>query len=391
MSDSGPDQANIHALIVAAGSGERAGLGGPKQYRTVQGKPMLRHSTETLLDHPAINHVWIVIGAGQDELAMAALAGLSGYRLITGGASRQESVRNGLNAIEAAGGAGQVLVHDAARPFLKSAIIDRLLEALDRTDGAMPVLPVVDTIVRRNGDHAGDVEDRNRLWRAQTPQAFDFYKLLAAHQQWPANHMATDDTQIFRAAGNDVALVEGDEQLKKYTNPSDFEEEAQTVKSQIRTGMGYDVHQLVKGEELWLGGLKIEHDKGLAGHSDADVLLHALTDALLGAVGAGDIGDHFPPSDPQWRGAASEKFVDFAVSLIKQKGGIIQNVDMTVVCEAPKIKPHRDTMTANVARILGLPVDRVSVKATTTEGLGFAGRKEGIAAQAIATIKMEGR
>ena len=352
---------------------------------------MLRHSTETLLDHPAINHVWIVIGAGQDELAMAALAGLSGYRLITGGASRQESVRNGLNAIEAAGGAGQVLVHDAARPFLKSAIIDRLLEALDRTDGAMPVLPVVDTIVRRNGDHAGDVEDRNRLWRAQTPQAFDFDKLLAAHRHWPANHMATDDAQIFRAAGNEVALVAGDEQLKKFTNPSDFEEEAQTVKSQIRTGMGYDVHQLVKGEELWLGGLKIEHDKGLAGHSDADVLLHALTDALLGAVGAGDIGDHFPPSDPQWRGAASEKFVDFAVSLIKQKGGIIQNVDMTVVCEAPKIKPHRDTMTANVARILGLPVDRVSVKATTTEGLGFAGRKEGIAAQAIATIKMEGR
>ena len=213
--------------------------------------------------------------------------------------------------------------------------------------------------------------------------------LLVAHERFPADENASDDAQIFRAAGRAVAVVDGDEALKKYTLPGDFGGERTLNMRQIRTGMGYDVHRLAAGEELWLGGLKIEHDKGLAGHSDADVLMHALTDALLGTIAAGDIGDHFPPSDPQWRGAASAQFLEYAASLIAEKGGIIHNVDMTVICEAPKIKPHRESIRRNIAEILSIGMDQVSLKATTTEGLGFTGRKEGMAAQAIATISLE--
>ncbi|GAA0481998.1 bifunctional 2-C-methyl-D-erythritol 4-phosphate cytidylyltransferase/2-C-methyl-D-erythritol 2,4-cyclodiphosphate synthase [Parasphingorhabdus litoris] len=350
---------------------------------------MVRHSATAFLTHPRIAKLWIVIGAGQEELLSNALVGLEGYEIVLGGASRQESVSNGLAAIAEAGGAQHVLIHDAARPFLSQGMIDNLLETAQSEDAAIPVLPTVDTTINITNGYADQAVDRNTLWRVQTPQAFDFQKLINAHDRWSLEPNATDDAQIFKAAGYRIAVIEGDEALKKYTTAADFAEFPGNDMTQIRTGMGFDVHQLATGEELWLGGLKIEHDKGLVGHSDADVVLHALTDALLGAAGAGDIGDHFPPSDPQWQGAASDKFVKFAASVIKQKGGRINNVDMTVICEAPKIRPHREAICRNIAEMLEISADQVSVKATTTEKLGFTGRGEGIAAQAIATISME--
>ncbi|AMO71819.1 bifunctional 2-C-methyl-D-erythritol 4-phosphate cytidylyltransferase/2-C-methyl-D-erythritol 2,4-cyclodiphosphate synthase [Sphingorhabdus sp. M41] len=379
-----------HALIVAAGVGARAALDVPKQFQTIGGKPMVRHSVEKFLSHPDIDQIWIVVAAGQEDQLNQALAPLSSYKIVIGGATRQQSVYKGLMAIRQAGGAKYILVHDAARPFVSNQVIDRLLDRLKSASAVMPALPSVDTMVRVRNNQLDQTEDRNSLWRVQTPQAFDFQKLIDAHENFDANRDASDDAQIFQAAGHSVAIVEGDEALKKYTLPADFTETGTEDMRQIRTGMGYDVHRLAAGEELWLGGLKIDHDNGLAGHSDADVLLHALTDALLGTIAAGDIGDHFPPSDPQWRGAASSRFVEHAASLIAEKGGVIQNVDMTIICEAPKIKPHRETIRENVATMLNLDRDRVSVKATTTEGLGFTGRREGIAAQAIATIILEG-
>lgn len=379
-----------HALIVAAGVGARAGLDVPKQFETVGGKPMIRHSVERLSAHPAIDQIWIVVAAGQEEHLNQALGSFFSHKIVIGGATRQQSVYNGLLAIRQDGGARDILVHDAARPFVADMVIDRLLDQLKTAAAAIPVLPCVDTMVQLSNDQLERTVDRNSLWRVQTPQAFNFLKLVAAHENFAAGDDASDDAQIFLAAGHDVSTVEGDEALKKYTLPADFAEKGTEYMRQTRTGMGYDVHRLAAGEELWLGGIKIEHDKGLSGHSDADVLLHALTDALLGTIAAGDIGDHFPPSDPQWRGVASSRFVEHAAALITEKGGIIQNVDMTIICEAPKIKPHRDAIRANIATMLNLDQDRVSVKATTTEGLGFAGRQEGIAAQAIATIILEG-
>lgn len=378
-----------HALIVAAGVGARAGLDIPKQFETVGGMPMIRHSVERLSSHPDIDQIWIVVAAGQEEQLNQALAPLSCYKVVIGGATRQQSVYNGLVAIRQAGGARNILVHDAARPFVSHQVIDRVLDQLENTAGAIPVLPSVDTMVQICDDQLDRTVDRNSLWRVQTPQAFDFFKLIDAHENIAAGQDASDDAQIFKAAGHIVSIVEGDEALKKYTLPTDFGGKEAEPMRQIRTGMGYDVHRLAAGEELWLGGVKIEHDKGLSGHSDADVLLHALTDALLGTIAAGDIGDHFPPSDPQWRGVASARFVEHAAALIAEKGGIIHNVDMTVICEAPKIKPHRETIQRKIAEILSIALDQVSIKATTTEGLGFPGRGEGIAAQAIATVSLQ--
>ncbi|MEO9600933.1 bifunctional 2-C-methyl-D-erythritol 4-phosphate cytidylyltransferase/2-C-methyl-D-erythritol 2,4-cyclodiphosphate synthase [Parasphingorhabdus sp.] len=384
---SNPSEEN-HVLIVAAGVGARAGLDLPKQFELISGKPMLRHSVESFLAHSAIDHLWIVVAAGQEEQANRALAPISAYNLVIGGATRQQSVFNGLAAIQQAGGAKNILVHDAARPFVPAPVIDHLLTKLKSASGAIPVLPSVDTMIKQVDNQLDQAVDRNSLWRVQTPQAFDFQKLFSAHNRFVSDKNASDDAQIFKADGHGVATVDGDETLKKYTLPSDFAEKGTQHMGQTRTGMGYDVHQLAAGEDLWLGGIKIDHDKGLAGHSDADVLLHALTDALLGTIGAGDIGDHFPPSDPQWRGVASTRFVQHAAALIAAKGGMIHNVDMTVICEAPKIKPHRDAIQSKIAEILSVEIDQVSIKATTTERLGFTGRKEGIAAQAIATISL---
>ncbi len=304
---------------------------------------------------------------------------------VTGGEARQDSVLAGLDWIAANGGADRVLIHDAARPFLPAAVIDRLL-AIE--EAAIPVLPVVDTLAR--GDtHLGETVDRSDLVRVQTPQAFPFAEILAAHRR-SEGAKATDDAQIARAAGMTVMLVKGDQMLEKLTHQADFSaaERRHDVKTSPRTGMGYDVHRLEAGETLWLGGVQIAHDKGLAGHSDADVALHALVDALLGALADGDIGSHFPPSDPQWRGAASSRFVEHARDLVARRGGAITHVDLTIVCEAPKIGPHRDAMRTRIAELLGVGIARVSVKATTTEKLGFTGRGEGIAAHALATVML---
>lgn len=377
------------AILVAAGRGERAGGSMPKQFAMLAGAPILLHSFRALSHHPAIGRVIVVVGDGQEEMARTALG--EDARLVTGGATRRLSVRAGLEALSADGGADRVLVHDAARPFLHAPVVDRLLRALDDAPGAIPVLPVVDTLTRNaaTGLLLGEAVSREGLWRVQTPQAFDFAVLLDAHRRWSGDEaLATDDAALLRALGHDVALVEGDAALEKITHKEDFvrAEVLHSVAIQPRTGMGYDVHRLVEGKPLWLGGVAIPHDRGLSGHSDADVALHALVDALLGALAEGDIGSHFPPSDPQWKGAPSHRFLTFARERVEARGGRIAHVDLTLICEAPKIGPHRETIRARIAQLLAIPVDRVSVKATTTERLGFAGRGEGIAAHAIATI-----
>lgn len=371
------------ALIVAAGQGTRAGGVAPKQFARLAGKPMLAHSYAALRSHPAIDTVLIVIGEGQ-QAALAEALGPVPY--VLGGATRRDSVANGLAAL---GDAARVLIHDAARPFLRHAVIDALIAALDSHDGALPALPVADTLAH-GGTLLGETVSRDGLVRVQTPQAFRMAVILDAHRAWPADREATDDAQMVRALGHDVALVPGDTALEKITHPADFAaaEARHAAAMQVRTAQGFDVHRLAEGEELWLGGIRIPHSKGLSGHSDADVALHAITDALLGTIAAGDIGMHFPPSDPKWRGAASARFLEHAAALIAAKGGVIDFIDLTVICEAPKIGPHRDAIQASIAGLLGLTASRVSVKATTTERLGFTGRGEGMAAQAIATIRI---
>jgi 2-C-methyl-D-erythritol 4-phosphate cytidylyltransferase/2-C-methyl-D-erythritol 2,4-cyclodiphosphate synthase len=374
----------IAALIVAAGVGARSGSATPKQFVHLAGKPMIARSYAALSAHPLIGEVLVAIGPGQEEALVAALGDVS---YVTGGATRRLSVSAGLEAL-AADGPDVVLIHDAARPFVPRAVIDRLLAALNEHPGAVPALPVADTLARGDGD-LGEVVPRDGLHRIQTPQAFIFKDILAAHRSWQGDE-PTDDAQMLRAAGGVVALVEGDTMLEKITRPADFAaaEARHDVTLRTRTASGYDVHRLEIGEELWLGGVLIPHDKGLSGHSDADVALHAITDALLGTIAAGDIGTHFPPSDPQWRGANSGQFLEHAAGLIAAQGGMIDFIDLTLICEAPKIGPHREAMRTRIAALLRLPVGRISVKATTTEKLGFTGRGEGIAAQAVATVRV---
>jgi 2-C-methyl-D-erythritol 4-phosphate cytidylyltransferase/2-C-methyl-D-erythritol 2,4-cyclodiphosphate synthase len=374
----------IAALIVAAGQGVRSGSAIPKQFARVAGKPMIAHSYAALAEHPAIDQLLVVIGAGQENLLVDTLNDVP-YTL--GGATRRMSVLNGLEAL-AADAPDYVLIHDAARPFIPYAVVDRLIAALEHTPGAIPALPVADTLVRGEAS-LDEVVSRDGLHRVQTPQAFRFTDILAVHRSWVGDE-PTDDAQMLRAAGGAVALVEGDTMLEKITHAGDFAAaEARHGASLVsRSASGYDVHRLEAGEELWLGGVLIPHDKGLSGHSDADVALHAITDALLGTIAAGDIGMHFPPSDPQWRGADSAQFLKHAAGLVAAQGGIIDFIDLTLICEAPKIGPHRDAMRARIAELLQLPVSRISVKATTTEKLGFAGRGEGIAAQAVATARV---
>jgi len=372
------------ALVVAAGSGSRMGGGIPKQFRTIAGKPVLRWAVESLIHHPAVKTVRVVIGAGQEESAAAALQGLNVGDLIEGGAERSDSVRAGLNAVEA----DALLIHDAARPFCPSEVIDRLLASLEFFEGGAPVLPVRDTLARI-GDTLGDPVERTGLVRVQTPQAFRLRSLMSAYDQW-SGESPTDETTVLRAAGMRVAAVDGDPALEKLTVQFDFDRAEQWVSGRLspRTGMGFDVHAFAGPGPIMLGGVEVAHERGLAGHSDADVVLHAITDALLGAAGLGDIGQHFPPSDPLWKGAASALFLNHAAGLVRQKGATIDHLDCTVIAEAPRIGPHRDAMRARIAEIAGVSVGQVSVKATTTEGLGFTGRREGIAAQAVASIRM---
>ena len=381
---SAPALPSFAAIVVAAGKGLRAGQPLPKQFAPWRGKPVVRHSVEALLAAGAAPVV-VAVPENGEPAANAALAGLDGVHLVVGGATRQDSVRAALEAL-AVHAPERVLVHDAARPDLPEAVIARLLEALDWHPGVIPVLLVVDSLALDQDGVMAGTAPREALRRVQTPQAFLFAPFLAAHRAWQGATDAGDDAQVLRAAGLQVALVDGDERLKKLTFAEDFMGQAPA----FRVGTGFDVHRLAAGEDLWLCGVQIEHDRGLAGHSDADVGLHALVDALLGAIGAGDIGSHFPPSDPQWRGAASGRFVEHAASLVRQAGYAIGNVDLTLICEAPKIGPHREAMRATIAALLATDVDRVSVKATTTEKLGFAGRGEGIAAQAVASVFKEG-
>ena len=363
------------AIVVAAGQGLRAGGNVPKQFAPWRGKPLVRYSVEALM-RAGVARIVVVIPAGAEAMAGNALAGLD-VEFIAGGAMRQDSVAAGL-ALLTNRPPDAVLIHDAARPGLSSPVIGRLLQALESASGAVPVLPVVDSLYR---DGSGPVA-RDALFRIQTPQAFRFGDILAAHRDWSGTTTAGDDADVARAARLEVALVEGDEALRKVTYAADLA----TSQRYSRTGFGFDVHRLAVGEELWLCGVKIEHSHGLSGHSDADVALHALTDAVLGAAAAGDIGDHFPPSDPQWRGASSDRFLAHAVALAAEAGYGVAHVDVTIVCEAPRIGPHKAAMRARLAVILKIDVSAVSVKATTTERLGFTGRGEGIAAQAVATL-----
>ena len=372
------------ALIVAAGKGERFGGGVPKQFRLLGGKPVLRWAVECLLRHPAVQSTRVVIGKGQQDLAAAALHGLDVGEFIEGGEERANSVQAGLENISG----DAVLVHDAARPFCPPAVVDRLLASLEFFEGAAPVLPVGDTL-SRTGETLGDPIDRSGLVKVQTPQACRLAALKSAYSKW-RGPSPTDETTVLRAAGMRVAVVDGDSALDKLTLPSDFERAEQWIAGCLRprTGMGFDVHAFAGEGPIMIGGVEVPHSRGLAGHSDADVVLHAITDALLGAAGLGDIGQHFPPSEPQWKGAASSLFLSHAVGLLRDRGAIVDHVDCTVIAEAPRLGPFRDRIRARIAEIAGLGVEQVSMKATTTEGLGFTGRGEGIAAQAVASIRM---
>jgi 2-C-methyl-D-erythritol 4-phosphate cytidylyltransferase/2-C-methyl-D-erythritol 2,4-cyclodiphosphate synthase len=374
----------VTALIVAAGKGERLGGGIPKQYRMIGGRPVLRWAVEAMVAHPAIRQARVVIGEGQDALAAAALDGLAVGPFIAGGAERADSVRAGLAAIDG----DAVLVHDAARPFCPPAVIDRLVASLEFADGAAPVLPVSDTLARAGGQ-LGDPVDRSGVVRVQTPQAFRLDALRDAYGRW-SGASPTDETTVARAAGLTVATVEGDPDLDKLTTAGDFRraEERLAARMVVRTGSGFDVHAFAGEGPVMIGGIAIPHTRGLAGHSDADVALHAITDALLGAAALGDIGEHFPPSDPQWKGASSDRFLRHAVDLLLAKGAIIDHLDCTVIAEEPKVGPHRGAMRERIAQIAGLRLDQVSIKATTTDGLGFTGRREGVAAQATASIRL---
>lgn len=372
------------AIVVAAGSGSRAG--GAKQWRAVGGKPVIRWSVETLLAAGA-EDLAVVIPMGAEAEAAEALAGLTGWRTAPGGETRADSVRNGLSAL---GGPDDrpVLIHDAARPLLGPAVIRRTLEALADADGALPALPVADSLRRAAEGLMTDPVEREGLWRAQTPQAFRYRTIVEAYAVWPADEPATDEATVVQRAGGSVRIVDGDPRLMKLTFPEDFAMAEALIPRRTRVGQGFDAHRWGPGSSVWLCGVEIAHDLTLIGHSDADAGLHALTDAILGAMGDGDIGDHFPPTDPQWKGASSDRFLVHAVERLQACGGRLVNVDVTLICERPKVKPHRQAMRERLAALLALPLDAVSVKATTTEAMGFTGRGEGLAAQAVATIDL---
>lgn len=379
----------VAVLVVAAGKGERAGGAIAKQYAPLLGKPILRWTLEALLRHPRIATIQVAIGPEQEELYRASVTGLPILPSIVGGATRQESVRRGLEALSTAL-PDIVLIHDAARPLVSHRLIDDVLAALDGgADCAVPLLAVADTL-KRNDAGKWTTVPRDGLHRAQTPQGFRFTKILRAHRHYSAQEV-TDDMALAELAGLHIATVSGEDSNMKVTSPDDFalaEAHLRARLGESRVGMGYDVHRFQPGDHIWLCGIRVPHDHALEGHSDADAGLHALTDAILGAIGEGDIGLHFPPSDERWRGAPSWKFLDHAASLVRDKGGAISHCDVTIVCERPKVAPYREAMRARIAEILQLDLSRVSVKATTTEGLGFAGRREGLAAQAVATVRL---
>ena len=386
--------AGIFALIVAAGRGARAGSASdlPKQYRQLGGIPVLRHSVRTLLSQVRRECVFVVIRDQDRTLYHSAVEGLIETDPVVGGPERQDSVRFGLEAIAARSAPDHILIHDAARPFASAGLIGRITAGLSRADAVAPMIRISDTL-RRQSPKGFTLLPRDAIFRTQTPQGFDFAAILDAHRRF-AGESFTDDIALAERAGMRVAGVEGEEMNLKLTTPADFElgqRLALSALPDIRTGTGFDVHRFVKGDHVWLCGIRIPHEFGLEGHSDADAGLHALTDAVLGAIGAGDIGSHFPPTEERWSGAASDQFLAHAVSLVRRAGGVIAHADVTLICERPKISPHRDAMRRRIAEILTVDLDRISVKATTTEGLGFTGRREGLAAQAVATIRLPAR
>ncbi|WP_422035978.1 bifunctional 2-C-methyl-D-erythritol 4-phosphate cytidylyltransferase/2-C-methyl-D-erythritol 2,4-cyclodiphosphate synthase [Reyranella sp.] len=381
------------ALIVAAGRGSRFGGPLPKQYALLDGEPVLRRTISVFRNTPAIDRVLVVIGPEDDARYAAATQGLGLPRAVQGGSSRQQSVLNGLEALAAAA-PEFIAIHDAARPFVRPADIEACLAAASANgvDGAILGIPLADTLKRVGaGGTISETVPRRDLWRAQTPQVFRFAPLLAAHRAAASlaadeTTALTDDAAVAERAGLTLVIVPGSEDNRKITTTADLASPAM----ETRTAFGFDVHGFAPGNAVMLGGIAIPHTHALAGHSDADVALHALTDAVLGTIAAGDIGKHFPPSDPQWRGASSDRFLRHAVDLVAARGGRIVHLDVTIVCEAPKVGPHREAMANSIAAIAGVAAGRVSVKATTTEGLGFTGRREGIAAQAIATVELPG-
>ena len=391
----------IAAVVVAAGRGERAGSpqDGPKQYRRIGGRAVLAHVLSALLDDPRIGTIIAVIHADDRALLHEAASGLdlSRVRVVTGGAELQSSVLNGLEAL-LPDAPDHVLIQDGARPFLDNALLDRVIGALGADHGVLPVLPVSDTLKRGADGLVTGTVDRAGLFGAQTPQAFPYSAILDAHHRaaLETGRVFTDDASIAEWAGLPVKLVSGSPDNLKITWSRDLAmadlmlSAGRLTFPDVRTGNGYDVHTFEDGDHVWLCGVKIAHDRKLSGHSDADVGLHALTDALLATIGAGDIGTHFPPSDPQWKGAASRIFVEHAVTLVRAKGGRIANADITIIAEAPKVGPHREAMTAVLSAMLGTSADRVSVKATTNEKMGFVGRREGIAAIATASVVYPG-
>lgn len=383
------------AVLLAAGRGLRSGGSIPKQYRLLHGQSALRRCLELLTGLPGIAPVQLVVHPDDRAFVEDSCRGLDIPLAVAGGATRQASVLAGLEAL-APMQPDLVLIHDAARPFASPALIERGIAVAAESGAAIPAMPVTDTV--KVVDAAGRVvatPDRSTLRAVQTPQVFRFQPLLNAHRRAKAaGHLDfSDDAALAEWAGLAVSTFAGEAANIKLTNPEDFQR-AETMLSaslsDIRTGMGFDVHEFGDGDHVTLGGVRIAHDRGLTGHSDADVVLHALVDAILGALADGDIGAHFPPSDPQWRGATSDRFLTFAAERVAKRGGIIAHLDVTVVSEAPKIGPHRDAMRARIAEIAGITIDRVGVKATTNEGMGFIGRREGMVAYAVATIRLPG-
>ncbi|SCY82652.1 bifunctional 2-C-methyl-D-erythritol 4-phosphate cytidylyltransferase/2-C-methyl-D-erythritol 2,4-cyclodiphosphate synthase [Microvirga guangxiensis] len=392
---------SVAALIVAAGRGSRAGNGIPKQYRSLGGRPVLARTLEAFLHHPRVERTLVVIHPDDLELYQESIGALSSDLNVSllsvayGGETRQDSVRNGLEALSDLR-PRHVLIHDAARPFVAAPLIDCAIEAVEEWGGAVPGVAVTDTIkVIGSRNEVVSTPDRASLRAAQTPQVFDFSPLLAAHRKAASAKLTnfTDDGALAEWAGLPVHVFQGDPGNIKLTHSSDFPEAERRLRGLsmtyvTRLGTGFDVHAFNDGDHVWLGGIKVPHDRGVVAHSDGDVVLHALTDAILGALADGDIGTHFPPSDPQWKGASSDRFLAYAIELVRGRGGLIDHLDVTLLCEKPRLGPHREAMRQRIAEIGRLRIDQVSLKATTTEKLGFTGRSEGIAAQAAATIRL---
>jgi 2-C-methyl-D-erythritol 4-phosphate cytidylyltransferase / 2-C-methyl-D-erythritol 2,4-cyclodiphosphate synthase len=384
----------IAAVVVAGGRGLRAGGDVPKQYRDIAGEPVIRPVLAAFLNHPQIGAVQPVIHPQDEEVFRVATAGLKKLLPpVWGGATRQASVRAGLEAF-AGTAPGIVLIHDAARPFLTAALIGRAIVAARQNGAAVPAIPIADTVKKIDDDaRVTETLDRNHLRMVQTPQAFGFDLIMAAHRRAVAagRDDFSDDAALAEWAGHRVSVFEGEAGNVKLTTNDDFaraENLRHAALADVRTGNGFDVHAFADGDHVILGGVRIPHPRGVTGHSDADVALHALVDAILGALAEGDIGQHFPPSDPQWKGASSDRFLAFACERVRERGGIIANLDVTVVCEAPRVSPHRDAMRERIAAIAGISASRVAVKATTSEKLGFTGRGEGIVAMATATVRL---